>query len=90
MLRCQTQTQMEKKNAMNAVTYQVLTCVNPQAVQIGEGIEIAILSVEDGRVRLGITAPGCRLRTIDPVPLPAGTPGFDLMGFDRDMGWPKG
>ena len=84
------QTQREEIRAMDAVIYQVLTCANPQAVQIGEGIEIAVLSVEDGRVRLGVTAPGCRLRTIDPVPLPAGTPGFDLMGFDRGMGWPKG
>ena len=75
---------------MDAVIYQVLTCANPQAVQIGEGIEVAILSIEGGRVRIGITAPGCRVQTIDPIPLPAGTPDFDLMGFNRGMIWPKG
>jgi len=75
---------------MDGVVYQILTCGNPQAVQIGEGIEIAILSVEDGQVRLGVTAPGRRLRTIDPVPLPREAPDFGLMGLERGVNWPKG
>ena len=68
----------------------VVTCASPQALQIGEEIEVAVLSVEGGRVRLGITAPGRRLRTIDPIALPAGGPEMGLIGLERGASWPKG
>lgn len=77
----------------NGEDCDVITCVSPQALQIGEEIEVAVLSVEGGRVRLGITAPGRRLMTIDPVPLPTEPPDdqpFGLgYGLRYGLRWPK-
>lgn len=51
---------------------QTFTCDTQQALEIGGDIEITVVEVALGVVRLAISAPGRRVTRLDPVPLPAG------------------
>jgi len=55
------------------------TCCTQQALEIGEDVEITVVEVAPGEVRLGIRAPGRRVTRLDPVPLPAGSADLRLV-----------
>lgn len=69
---------------------QTLTCRARQTIEIGENIEIIVLEVAPGVVRLSVHAPHQRITQIDPVALPVGASELGLVHLDAPPPWPRG
>lgn len=66
----------------------VFTCGLQQALGIGEDVEITVVEVAPGEVRLGIHAPGRCVTRLDTVPLPIGAADLRLIHLEGESGWP--
>jgi len=66
----------------------MFTCGTQQALEIGEDVEITVVEVAPGEVRLGIHAPGWRVTRLDPIPLPVGAADLGLVHLESASGWP--
>ncbi len=66
----------------------VFTCCARQVLGIGADVEITVVEVAPGEVRLRIRAPGRRVTRLDPVPLPVGAADLRLVHLEGGSGWP--
>lgn len=66
----------------------VFTCGIQQALGIGEDMEITVIEIASGEVRLGIHAPGRCVVRLDTVPLPVGSADLHLVHLEGESGWP--
>jgi hypothetical protein len=62
------------------------TCCTRQALEIGEDVEITVVEVAPGEVRLGVHAPGRRVTRLDPIPLPVGAADLRLVHLESVSG----
>ncbi len=67
-----------------------MVCRAKQALEIGEDIQVIVVSVEPGMVHLEVHAPGRRLTRIDPVALPVEASGLRLAHLEDTSAWPSG
>lgn len=66
----------------------MFTCCTQQALEIGGDVEITVVEVAPGEVRLGVHAPGRRVTRLDPIPLPVGSADLRLVHLEGGSGWP--
>lgn len=66
----------------------VITCGARQALEIGEDVEVTVVEVAPGEVRLAVHAPGRCVTRLDPVPLPRGASDLRLVHLEGGSGWP--
>ena len=66
----------------------VFTCGLRQALEIGGDVEVTVVEVAPGEVRLGIEAPGRCVTRLDSVPLPNGAAELRLVHLEGGSGWP--
>ena len=66
----------------------VITCGARQALEIGADVEVTVVEVTPGEVRLGIRAPGQCVTRLDTVPLPPGASELRLVHLEGGSGWP--
>lgn len=66
----------------------MFTCGARQALEIGHDVEITVVEVAPGEVRLGVHAPGRRVTRLDSIPLPVGAADLHLVHLESASGWP--
>ena len=66
----------------------MFTCNEQQTLEIGEDVEIIVVEVSPGEVRLAVRAPGRNVTCLDPVPLPTGSADLRLVHLESASGWP--
>lgn len=66
----------------------VITCGTQQGLEIGEDVEITVVEIAPGEVRLTVHAPGRCVTRLDPVPLPVGSADLNLVHLESASGWP--
>ena len=66
----------------------LFTCGNGESLEIGEGVEVTVVEVAPGEVRLAIWASGRRVTRLDSVPLPIGASELRLVHLEGGSGWP--
>ena len=66
----------------------VFTCGAQQALEIGADVQVLVVEVRPGEVRLEIRAPGRRVTRLDPVPLPPEAADLRLIHLESASGWP--
>ncbi len=66
----------------------VFTCGIRQMLEIGQDVEVTVVEVTSGEVRLGIRAPGRCVTRLESVPLPHGSADLRLVHLEGGSGWP--
>lgn len=64
------------------------TCGTQEALEIGADVEITVVEVAPGEVRIGVHAPGRCVTRLDTIPLPVGAADLRLVHLESASGWP--
>ncbi len=66
----------------------VITCIARQTLEIGEDVEVMVVEVAPGEVRLAVRAPGRCVTRLDSIPLPSSASELRLVHLEGGSGWP--